>query len=87
MLDRSRRILAFDNPRKMDVTNLQNWVGNTSSLAGDETAYLFQPKDLMTIPLPEDNALSRLSPLLEGLIRTWYRVIGKVSSFHATKQK
>ena len=87
MLDRNRRILAFDDPRKRDTTNLRNWVENTSSLARDETAYLLQPKDLLTILSPQDHALSRLSPLLEGLIRTFRSVLSKVSSLHATQQK
>lgn len=84
MLDRNRSILAFDDPRKRDTTNLRNWVENTSCLARDETAYLLQPKDLMTILSPQDHALSRLSPLLEGLLRTFHSVLSKVSSLHAT---
>ena len=80
MLDRTRRVIAFHSPRKRDITNLRNWVENTSSLARDETAYLLQPDDLMAIPSPQDDALSRLSPLLEGLIRTCGRISSKVSS-------
>lgn len=79
ILERNRRILAFDNPRKKDVVNIQNWVENTSSLAREETAYLLQPKDLMTILSPQDAALARLTPLLEGFMRTLYRVFRKVS--------
>lgn len=87
MLDRNRSILTFDNPRKRDVKNLQNWVENTSSIAQDETAYLNQPRDLLTTLSPQDDALSRLAPLLEGFMRTLYRVFRKVSSLHATRQK
>ena len=79
ILDGNRRILAFDDPRKTDTTNLQNWVENTSSLAQDETAYLLQPKDLMTILSPQDAASARLTPLLEGVMRTLYRLFRKVS--------
>ena len=87
MLDRNRSILAFDDPRKRDTTNLRNWVENTSSLARDETAYLLQPRDLMTTLSPQDHALSHLSPLLERLIRTFRSVLRKVSSLPATRQK
>lgn len=45
ILEKNRRILAFDNPRKKDVVNIQNWVENTSSLAREETAYLLQGLD------------------------------------------
>lgn len=79
MLDRNRSILTFDNPRRSDVKNLQNWVENTSSIAQDETAYLSQPRDLLTTLSPQDDALSRLAPLLEGVMRTLYRVFSKVS--------
>ncbi len=57
---------------------MQNWVENTSSLARDETAYLFEPKDLMTIFSPQDAALARLTPVLEGFMRTLYRLLKKV---------
>lgn len=87
MLDRNCSILAFDNPRKRDITNLRNWIENTSSLARDETAYLLQPKDLMTMLSPHDHALSRLSPLLKGLIRTFRSVLSKVGSLHARQQR
>lgn len=80
MLERSRRVFVFDSPGKSDITNLQNWVDNTSSLARDETAYLLQPDNLMTIYSPQDYALSRLSPLLERLMRAVYRLFKKVSS-------
>ena len=84
ILDRNRRILAFDDPRETDITNIQNWVENTSSLAQDETAYLLQPKDLMTIVSPQDAASARLTPLLEGVMRTLYRLFRKVSGPRVT---
>ena len=87
MLDRNRNILAFNDPRKRDITNLRNWVENTSSLARDETAYLFHPEDLMTILSPQDYTLSRLSPLLESVLSAFHRVLSKVRSLHATHQK
>ena len=79
IVDRNRRILAFDDPRETDITNIQNWVENTCSLAQDETAYLLQSKDLMTILSPQDAASARLTPLLEGVMRTLYRLFRKVS--------
>ncbi len=78
ILDGNRRIVAFDNPRKQDILNMQNWVENTSSLARDETAYLFEPKDLMTILSPQDAALAHLTPLLEGFMLALYKLLKKV---------
>lgn len=78
-LDRTRRILACDEPRRTDVKNLRNWVENTSSLAQDETAYLCHTQDLLTILSPGDDALARLAPLLEKIMRGLCRVFQKVS--------
>lgn len=80
ILDRNRGILTFHNPRKKDVVNIQNWVENKSSLARNETAYLVQSKDLMTILSPQDAAVARLTPVLEGFMRTVYRLFRKVGS-------
>ena len=84
ILDRNRRIFAFDDPRETDITNIQNWVENTSSLAQDETAYLLEPKDLMTIYSPQDAASARLTPLLEGVMRTLYKLFRKVNGPQVT---
>ena len=82
LLDRTHRILAYDGPRKADVKNLRNWVENTSSLAEDETAYLSHAEDLLTLLSPRDDALARLVPLLEKIMRGLRRVFRKVSSLY-----
>ena len=79
MLDRNRIILACNDAQKKDVENLQNWVANTSSLAQDETAYLYNARDLMAVPTPQDNAVARLTPIIEKIVRSLYRMSGKVS--------
>lgn len=79
MLEHSRAILASESPRKRDIENLQNWVDNKASVARDETAYLYKPRDLMTILLPRDDALARLTPLTERVVSGLYRLLKKVS--------
>lgn len=80
MLDRNHKIITCNDPQTKDVENLQNWVANTSSLARDETAYLSNTRDLMTILSPRDNAVARLTPTIERIMRTLYRFSGKVSN-------
>ncbi|KAL9632396.1 MAG: hypothetical protein Q9164_005348 [Protoblastenia rupestris] len=79
-VDRNRAILARSDPRGEDITNLQNWVENTSSLAEEETAYLSQHVDLMTIHSSKDDALARLTPFVERVMRKIYKLLKKVGN-------
>ena len=84
MLDRARAVLASDSPRKRDVESLQNWVDNQVSIARDETAYLSESKNLMTILSPRDDALARLTFLTERVVSAVYKSFNKVSIFSST---
>lgn len=77
LLDRNRRILACNDPSRECVMNLQHWVDNTCSLAQCETAYLAYTKDLMTILSTQDDAVARLAPLMETILRSLYKIVGK----------
>ncbi|MCJ1311285.1 hypothetical protein MMC25_004956 [Agyrium rufum] len=55
--------LAPAQPR--DVLSLQNWVGGTSSLSRDETAYLNQERELMTLASPNDHAMKKFEDWVE----------------------
>lgn len=79
MLDRNRAISGFECPTKRDLENLRNWIDNKASVARDETAYLHQSKDLMTIISPRDDALGRLTPVTERLVAGLYRLLRKAS--------
>lgn len=78
LLDRNRRILACNDPSRECVMNLQHWVDNTCSLAQCETAYLAYTKDLMTILSTQDDAVARLAPLMETILRSLYKIVGKL---------
>lgn len=77
-MGRSRIVLNYESPRQEDILNLKNWIENTSCLAEEETAYLSQHKDLMTLNSASDDALASLVPLVEGLLRRVYRLLRKV---------
>ena len=86
LLDRNSRIFACSDPSKGCVMNLQNWVDNTCSLARCETAYLADAKDLMTILSTQDDAVALLVPLTERILRSLYKMVGKVSSITLSKR-
>lgn len=79
MLNRNREICSFERPREADLQNLRIWIDNKASVARDETAYLSQPKDLMTFLSPRDDAMARLTPVTERLVGAVFRVLRKVS--------
>ncbi|KAL9614266.1 MAG: hypothetical protein Q9167_001222 [Letrouitia subvulpina] len=72
--DQNLKVLAHEDPRREDVTNLQNWVDNTSNVIKEEIAYLFQTKDLMTMLSPKDYALTRLTLFSEKVLRKLYKL-------------
>lgn len=52
------------------VLNLLEWTGNNACIARDETAYLEQQTDLMSVVHPTDDALDRVEEFLED---AWIR--------------
>ncbi|KAG7008743.1 hypothetical protein G7Y79_00004g013270 [Physcia stellaris] len=76
----SREALDSGTASRKDITNLQNWVENTSNIARDETAYLSHSEDLMTLHCPPDDTMARLTPLIERAICSLYRLFGKPQS-------
>ncbi|KAL9632860.1 MAG: hypothetical protein Q9164_005049 [Protoblastenia rupestris] len=80
LLEQTQKLLAREVPRQDDTLNLQNWVDNTSCLAEKETRYLLQYEDLTTLYSPGDDALARLNPAIEALLRALYRLLKKVDS-------
>ena len=74
-----RTALASDDPRQEAITNLQNWVENTSSLAEEETTYLSLRMDLMTMHANKDAAFACLMPFVESALRQLYGLFKKVS--------
>ena len=78
-LESSRLMIAQSSPRANATRNLQNWISNTSCLAEEETAYLYQSMDLMTLNSPKDESSARLIPFMEMLLRVIYRLLQKVS--------
>lgn len=70
LLERNHRILSFKAPKPRYTSALLNWINGNGSIARDETAYLTQSNDLLSLTYLEDNALVGLEIIVEkGLVR------------------
>ena len=67
---RSNSVLSFSPVQSRDVESLQHWVEGTGFLAREETAYLAQQRELMSLAPVADNAITQLEAWVEDqLIR------------------
>lgn len=79
LLERNHRILSFKAPKPRYTSALLNWINGNGSIARDETAYLTQSNDLLSLTYLEDNALVGLEIIVEkGLVRL-QKCLGQVS--------
>ena len=79
LLERNRKILSYDQARKQDIGNLQNWIKDKSCLAEEETAYLQAEQDLMAAISPSDDSLVHLERPLTRVMTGLYQMLGKAS--------
>src|SRR5690606_9427987 len=70
--------------RPEDVTSLNNWLEGNGCLSREESAYLQEPYDLLTVAAPEDGALSWLVAVIEGLQARFRRHFVKVRGASAS---
>lgn len=66
-------MLGFDVAKPRDVLSLQNWVNGNACLAREETAYLTQCKDLLSMASSDDNAVTRLEAWVEDKLIRFYK--------------
>ncbi|PMD51350.1 uncharacterized protein K444DRAFT_707604, partial [Hyaloscypha bicolor E] len=79
-VERNHRMISFDVAKPRDILNLQNWVKGNACLAREETAYLANGPDLMSMAFSDDLALTRLEAWVEDfLIRFHPRFRGNSS--------
>ncbi|KAK3295117.1 uncharacterized protein B0H64DRAFT_394294 [Chaetomium fimeti] len=73
LVERCRQMLAYSRGSPRDVASLQNWLDQTGCLTREETAYLDQPSDLITLASPTDSALKRLEDWVEDRLVRHYK--------------
>ncbi|KAI1086078.1 caspase domain-containing protein [Rostrohypoxylon terebratum] len=65
LIERNRQILSLEAASSRDVVNLQNWVDGNGCIAREETMYLKQGEDLLSVASPNENAVIWLGSLIE----------------------
>lgn len=75
---RYHQIQATDDPRLNDVRSVQRWIEGKACIAREETAYLNYTHDLMRAVNLQDNCIGRLEPVLERIVISMYKLLGKV---------
>ena len=78
MIERNHRILGFEAARPRDVLNLQNWVNGSGCIAREETAYLQNCRELLSVNSLDDHAITWLEILVGGILVQLSKCFGKV---------
>ncbi|KAI0534863.1 hypothetical protein GGR58DRAFT_481204 [Xylaria digitata] len=69
-MEMGSRVLSLRRPPRRNVTSLTNWLNGTAALARDETAYLINTNDLVSLSSSGDRLVTSMEGLAEdGLIR------------------
>jgi hypothetical protein len=67
-VERNRQILALENAKTRDISSLKHWIEGNACIAREETAYLLQPKDLLSTAPLSDHAVAQVEAWLEDRI-------------------
>lgn len=65
LIERTQRMLEYRPAPERTVQNLREWTRNNACMAREETAYLDQAGDLVSIVSPKDDALDMVEEVLE----------------------
>lgn len=72
-VQRCHQTLSYKHSSSKDITSLRNWVEGTGCLDKDETMYLEQEKELITLTSSNDFAIDRLEDWVERLLIRYYQ--------------
>ena len=71
-VQRSNGILSLGKAQSRDIESLEHWVEGTGFIAREETAYLTQQRDLMSLAPVADNAVVQLEAWVEDQLIHFY---------------
>lgn len=71
--ERTRQVLSYDHANPRDVHSLHNWVNGTGCLSRDETAYLEEGRDMISLAYSNDCAVEQLKHWVEGQLIRYYQ--------------
>lgn len=75
-------ILQYERLGERDIRCLRNWVEGNACLAEEETAYLDNGRDLVTLGETEDKALTVFEDWIEDMLTRWrhrYRLLSPMN--------
>lgn len=65
LLERTERTLSFGRAESRDLQSLRKWVDGNRTIARDETTYLSEEKDLVSLAPRLDSATARFEDWIE----------------------
>ncbi|EKJ68425.1 hypothetical protein FPSE_11433 [Fusarium pseudograminearum CS3096] len=73
LLERTERTLSFARAEPRDIQSLKRWVDGNGCVAKDETSYLLNEKDLLSLSPKLDNAIARFEDWIEDRVVQFLR--------------
>lgn len=74
LLERTEKVLSYDEPLDVHISSLQNWLKGNSCIALDETSFLQMKDDLLVLAPLEDGVLYWLETAVTLLIGFFSKV-------------
>ncbi len=72
LVERNRQLLALETAKNLDISSLKHWIDGNACITREETAYLLQPKDLLSTAPSSDDAVAQVEAWLEDrVIQCW----------------
>ncbi|KAK5633092.1 hypothetical protein RRF57_008806 [Xylaria bambusicola] len=78
-MERASRALSLRRPPRRNVTSLINWLNGTAALARDETAYLINTNDLVSLSSSGDGLVTSMEGLAEDSLIRFHKGFRSVS--------
>jgi hypothetical protein len=82
--ERTPRILSLGRAEEKDVQSLQNWLRGTGCIAREETAYLAQYNDLLSLAPVSDSAVVQVEAWVETELTRFCRGVRNVRNTFVT---
>jgi hypothetical protein len=68
LLERTEKVVSYDEPLDVHITSLQNWLRGNSCIAQDEMSFLQMKDDLLVLAPLEDGVLYWLETAVTSII-------------------
>ncbi|KAF5564885.1 hypothetical protein FNAPI_1963 [Fusarium napiforme] len=80
LLERTEKVVSYDEPLDVHITSLQNWLRGNSCIAQDEMSFLQMKDDLLVLAPLEDGVLYWLETAVTSIIGFFGNAIDLISA-------